>query len=266
MSPEEFAGITGGEQVDDDRLLAYALGLEDDRELADALASDPQLRERLRRMETELGEVGDQLHAAVPPLDEGWTDLSMQRWEALRHYVQTRPAEPRRRRLHLKVLVPIAATVAAIALALGVTLSHHTLRQSTEATGGNGAVSAAGAPESSRNGGAYDASGEFKTIVVARAHVAGDDSQRFTVERVLKGSAPASVELTIEAGAALPEETLAVLSLLPLDTLSSKAAPTPVAPGAVKQSGVPTVFLYEGRLAAVQPLPPGTDPADVTLQ
>lgn len=262
MGPERSSGATGGEQVDDDRLLAYALGLEDDPELALALESDARLHERLQRIQVELREVEEELRAAVPPVDEDWADLSSQRWEALRPYVRTRPAKPRYRLIRLKVLVPAAA---AIALALGVTLSHQTLRQGSGAAKDGSAVTAASAPESSQRKSAYDSPTQFKTIVVARAQAPKHDAQQFTVERVLKGSAPATVKLTIEAGEALPQGTLAVLSLLPVDTVSSGAASTPRSATPLKQGDSETVYSFEGRLAAVQQLPPGAQPADVTL-
>ena len=275
MSPDAPGNSMTGERFDDDRLLAFALGLDDDPELRQALPADAQLHERLRRLESELGDVEAQVRAAVPPVDEEWSDLSAARWEGLRPYLRVPGPQPARarRRFGIRVLGPALAVAAAIALALGVTLSRGLL------TGGGtagsdragGGVSSLGTPSNAEGGSAYMTvqAATYRTIVVARAATAQGEEQRYDVLRVLKGSAPASVTLTTEVGGELPSGSLALLYLLPVDTLAScppSAVPSPTATsGPTKQGSNDRLYLFQGSCAIVQPLPKGTQPEDVTL-
>jgi hypothetical protein len=271
VSPDTAYNGTTGERFDDDRLLAFALGLDDDPELREALPGEAQLRERLQRIQADLGEVEAQVRAAVPPADEGWSDLSAARWDGLRPYLRLPQARPaRRRRFGIRVLGPALAVAAAIALALGVTLSRGLFSGGgSTASDRAGGGTSFGAPTTTEAGGtfspAYKAAA-FQTIVVARAASVGQGEQHFDVLRVLKGSAPASVALATEVGGALPEGSLAVLYLLPEDKLATcppSASPAVGTPS--KQTGGITLYLYRGSCAAVQLLPGGTRPEDVTL-
>ena len=69
---------------DDDRLLDYALGIEDDPELAVALSSSARLRERLADLKSDLAAIETELHRTVPPIDESYADPgAAARWPRL---------------------------------------------------------------------------------------------------------------------------------------------------------------------------------------
>lgn len=76
----------------DDRLLALALGLDDDPELRARIERSPELAERLRRLRAELATVEERLGTVVPGEPEGWSDLSSERWEGLRPFVNVEEA------------------------------------------------------------------------------------------------------------------------------------------------------------------------------
>jgi hypothetical protein len=190
----------------------------------------------------------------------------------LQPYVRVaQPSPTGRRRLSIRVLGPALAAAAAIALALGLTLSHGDFGGgpvNSQRVGGDATL---GAPELSGAGGASEAARQaaaYTTIVVAKAQSAAAGTQRFAVLRVLKGSAPAAVTLTTSAGGALPEGSLAVLYLLPVEATPTSASSCSASPHGEpsKQFGDGTpAYAYRGSCAAVQPLPAGTRPQDVTL-
>jgi len=271
VSPDTAFHGTTGRGFDDDRLLAFALGLDDDAELRAALSGDAQLSQRLQRIRADLGEVEAQVRAAVPPAAEDWSDLSTARWDGLRPYLRVPRARPaRRRRFGIRVLGPALAVAAAIALALGVTLSGGLFGGGGSATkdraGGGTSLGGPTTPEvDGKFNLAYNAVA-FKTIVVARAATAGQGEQRFDVLRTLKGSAPATVTLATEVGGTLPEGSLAVLYLLPEDALATcPPSASPAAGRPSTQTGGTTLYLYDGSCAAVQLLPGSMRPEDVTL-
>lgn len=277
--PERFDDVL--ERFDDDRLLAFALGLEDDAELEQALAASWGLRERLERVRADLGVIERGVQAAVPPAAEAWADLSAPRWNRLRPYL--RAEQPARRRFAgRRLLAPAAATILVAAVALGVVLSH----------GGQAVFQSGGGASKQRtetNGypplvGAEDVAGSaaaFRVVVVARAAAVQGDSQAYDVLRVLKGEAPKSLKLTTEVGGELAAGSLAVLYLEPYSDALPSSSPqgpktTPQAgvsgsPGTTlgspssTASPVPQLYLYLGRYAVVQPLPPGSEPSDITL-
>ena len=119
----------GGAGFDDDRLLAFALGLADDPELVAAAAGDAELRRRLEAMRADVRAVSDGVNAAVPAPDDSYTDLSQERWRGLAPYLQgRRPGrQPRRPRAFFhRALAPAAALLLVAAVLGGVlTLSHH---------------------------------------------------------------------------------------------------------------------------------------------
>jgi hypothetical protein len=59
-------GTQPGGGFDDDRLLAYALGLDDDPELLAAAEHDAELSGRLAAMRADVHRIGAQVQAAVP--------------------------------------------------------------------------------------------------------------------------------------------------------------------------------------------------------
>src|SRR5665647_2732750 len=86
MADERKDEMTSAPAFDDDRLLAFALGLDDDPELVAAAAADEGLRRRLDVVRAEVEQVGAQVRAAVPGPDEHYTDPSDPRWAGLREF------------------------------------------------------------------------------------------------------------------------------------------------------------------------------------
>jgi hypothetical protein len=272
---DEMSGAPG-ERFDDDRLLAYALQIEDDPELEQALATDAALRERLLAMRADLGSLGDEVRAAVPAPEESWADLSAARWDGLRPYVTSRPARAsRRRRFGLRVLAPVVGVAAAAALAVGIVLSQsgglNTGSSGEAASNSSGAAPqvAAGGTKSfsipSPTAAAADAAA-YQTAVVARAGAVTNGVQDFAVVRTLKGDAGGTVQLSVEVGGAVRQGALALLLLTPTDTLSSPI-PSAMPSASATQSRSPGghLYLYQGTPAVVQKLPAGTDPNAVPL-
>jgi hypothetical protein len=203
---------------DDDRLLACALGLEEDPELLAAAAADAALGARLAAMRADVAAIGERVSAAVPEPEESYTDLSGDRWGGLKEYFDA-PAEaakPRGERRWWRVLAPVAALVV-LALVVGiVAVNGGRLGGSGNATSGSVAQSADGAAPvegfsgtGATKGGEVDSSQKtirerftdeldrFATVVLARARQASGAVQRFAVLRIFKGSAPKMVELAV---------------------------------------------------------------------
>ena len=260
---------------DDDRLLALALGLDDDPELIGAAATDDVLRRRLETMRGEVAGIAAQVHAAVPAADEGYADLADPRWAGLHEFFTAeapRPSRARgRARRRLRVLAPAAAVI--IALVVGITVLERqgggevSLRSDQAAT-------EASAPAASGGGGAgslsfADQVDEFALVVLARARAAHGAVQRFTVVRVLKGRAPNVLRLRI-ADVAMPVGRLHLLLLRPLAGATVEALNVG-GPSATKSglgdygAGKPVLYSYHGEPALARELPPGTDPNTVTL-
>ena len=106
---------------DDDRLLACALGLEDDPELLEAAAADAALAARL---DGDARRRGADRRAGLgrrPEPDESYTDLSGERWSGLKEFFEPPAAAtaPRRRRRWWQVAAPVAA-VLVVALVVGI--------------------------------------------------------------------------------------------------------------------------------------------------
>ena len=66
MADDRTDEMRSAPAFDDDRLLAFALGLDDDPELVAATAADEGLRRRLDAVRAEVEQVGAQVRAAVP--------------------------------------------------------------------------------------------------------------------------------------------------------------------------------------------------------
>lgn len=204
---------------DDDRLLACALGLEDDPELVAAAASDATLAARLEAMRADVTHIGAQVSAAVPEPDESYTDLSGERWGGLREFFETPAAPaPRRERRWWQVVAPVAA-VLVVALLVGIvalnggigggsgsaTSDSGTVAR-TEADGGSTVQSFSGdeTPGSDKSVSSptlrerfADQMDRFAVVVLARARQVSGAVQRFAVLRIFKGQAPKVVELAV---------------------------------------------------------------------
>ncbi len=220
--------LAAGGGFDDDRLLAFALGLSDDPELVAAAAGDAALGRRLEAMRADVRAVGEGVNAAVPAPDDSYADLSQERWRGLAPYLRVaRPGRPARRpRVFLRrALAPAAALLVVAAILGGVlALTHHgksSSSTSTLAAKGNSLRAPEAAP-GAPTGAAHALSSvprrqlaaDYDTVVVARAGQVTGERQRFTVLRTLKGTAPTSLSLRREGGT-LPPRTLAILYLRP---------------------------------------------------
>jgi hypothetical protein len=122
MADGLWTGARPGDPIDDDRLLAYVLGLDDDPELVRAATEDEELGRRLETVRAEVDEVAAGVRAAVPAPDDAYTDLSDARWAGLQEYFAPAPERRGRSagRRWLRVLAPVA--VVALAVAVGVTV------------------------------------------------------------------------------------------------------------------------------------------------
>jgi len=287
MADESRDEMTGVPAFDDDRLLAFALGIDDDPQLVAAAAADEGLRRRLDAARVQVEQVGAQVRAAVPDPDEHYTDLGDPRWAGLQEFlVPPRPAKTRGRASRwLRVLAPAAVVLVAVAVGLAVINDR---RDGTVAINGSlpaaaKATSEAAGPLTDAGSDAADRAGDyvqalrddldtFAVVVLARAKVAGGVFQRFVVVKFLKGEGPDVVSLRV-ADHPADEGRLHLLFLRPQYRASVEATPTPI-PGATVATntlealaaGVPVVYSYQGETAMARELPAGTDPAAVELQ
>jgi hypothetical protein len=264
------------DQYDDDRLLACALGLEEDPELLAAAAVDADLGARLEAMRADVAAIGVKVAAAVPEPEQGYTDLSGDRWGSLREYLDA-PAEakPRRERRWWRVLAPVAALVV-LALVVGiVAVNGGGLGGSGSSTSGEAQTADSAAPAQSFSGTGVTKGGEagpsqktlrerfsdeldrFATVVLARARQATGAVQRFAVLRIFKGAAPKMVELAVNG-----EPTDAGrLHLLMLDPTAAPEAQDET-PWPLTESPVPG---SESPLPETVSPPPSESPLPTTL-
>jgi hypothetical protein len=280
-------GRGDGEGALEDRMTALAMGLGD----------DPELRARLQQLQDELAAVEDGVLRAVPEEPAEWTDLSDERWTGLRPYVSTVQGGPRPQAVdrgktswwrRWQALAPAVVAVVIGAVVLGVALNDNGLQSLGGSGGGSaatdkaaegGGYGAAAQPSVSNVAPAIEGAAAFDTVVVARAGAAAGGSQTFAVERTLKGIAPAAVKLETEVGGRVARGSLAVLFLDPRDDTSpcptpllqgdggSAPAPSPSAStttGAGRDSA--SLYLYDGRCAAVVTLPAGVTAEDVQIK
>ena len=281
---EDFvSGSAGGRAFDDDRLLAYALGLGDDPELEAAAREDDALRDRIAAMRGDVDAVAAGLDRVVPAPPDDYADLGEARWGELRESV-TAPAAPRRRPAWLRVLAPAAAI--ALVLVAGVvglqrlgdgegneaaTTSADDKavesydRQKTSAGQGEAGPTTDGLAAPTPAAAAADPG--YETVVVAVAAPPAAGRQDFYVRRVVFGEAGPLITLEIDEQA-LVAHALAILYLTPTgDETGASAPPKPT----VSASPPPSVaskalrFTFDGAPAWARQLAPGIDPERVTL-
>ena len=270
---------------DDDRLLACALGLDDDPELLSVAEDDAVLAARLAAMRADVATLAAQVSAAVPTPDETYADLADDRWSGLKEYLEppARAARPRRAGRWWRVAVPVAALVA-LALVVGIVavdrgsqpqVAGDRSAAMTESVATNvtepSSDSASGAPSPAESLAAQ--LNRFAVVVLARARAASGALQRFTVLRIFKGEAPRTVELVIVGQPADPGR----LHLLMLDPVASgtEDGGTPEAfggqpPATTRDDGGPrkvliATYTYHGEPTVVRELAADTDPDKVSL-
>jgi hypothetical protein len=270
-------------EIPDERLIDHALGLEDDPELEQELAHSEELRQRLRLLEADLHQIDTELHGVLPPAEEGWTDLSRERWRRLQPFLEA-PAPRRSRSLRSRLLAPAIALIVVAALLVGVISMRDVGLRSAPTSAGDaaGAPEAASVPSALQKAVGGLAAG-YGQVVVAQAGGAQAGRQPYEVVRVLKGPALTSFTVDLGSGAGVPEGSLQVVYLDPLSspgtesqgqaTLGSGA--TGETPSSSRQNGdygaggEPTVaspqpVTVDGKPALVQPLPSGIDPNTLT--
>lgn len=270
---------------DDDRLLDYALGIEDDPELAAALSRSARLRERLADLKVDLAAIETELRHTIPEPDDSYADPSAARWPRLaRAFGLSGSATANRRPLRRRRLA-VALLAAALALALLVGVLSVLPRSggggsssSSDASRGADALQAplageaapgsqsagAHAPAATAAGTARTAgspatvtaihAADFHDVAVVRAGTLIGADQSFSVVRTLKGRPPASFSLTLLSADSAPAAgSLLIAYLPPLATPPSSASATPPA------------YSFNGRPALLAALPAGVPASAVRL-
>lgn len=266
------AGTPGaGARFDDDRLLAYALRLDDDAELEAALAGDEGLRQRMAALQAGLDDVEAGLERLVPAPDETYADPAAARWDGLRPFFAP-PPERRPARHRWRVLVPALGAILAVAVVgafalRGGSVGTQMTRDESAPAAESADAPTVGADASKSAYGAKDLAADlelFETAFVARAGEVADGRQRFTVVRQVKGTVTGDVYLDV-VDQPIPAETL-TLVLLGAGTLGAEGDTPAPAPTAREDQAVQrissTAFLTldaAGVQAVAIPLPPDVD-------
>ena len=211
MADEREDEMTDAPAFDDDRLLALALGLDDDPELVAAAAADESLRRRFDAVRAEVEQMGAQVRAAVPGPDEHYTDQSDPRWAQLQEFF----AAPRRAKTRstasrwLRVLAPAAVAVVALAVCLAVindqkngsaSLDSSAPMAAKASSQAGGVPTSEGATSTDRAAyvqGLRDQIELYAVVALAQAKVASGAFQEFVIVRVLKGDGPDSIRLRV---------------------------------------------------------------------
>lgn len=218
MTDERYENGVQPGVYDDDRLLACALGLDEDPELLAAAAADAGLAARLEATRADVAAIGAQVSAAVPAPDESYTDLSGARWSGLREYVEAQAAAaPRRGRRWWRVVAPVAA-VLVVALVVGIVAVQDSGMMSASSDGAAEVARSADEATGAESSGQTltesstpptpvaptvverfaDQLDRFAVVVLARAREVSGAVQKFAVLRIFKGQAPGVVELVVD--------------------------------------------------------------------
>jgi hypothetical protein len=277
---------------DDDRLLAFALGLEDDPELAAALAAQPTLRRRLDVLTADFEIIEGELHAMVPPAGPAYERPADATWNRLqKYYAAPKPARPAAGRSWRRLLAPAAALLGVAGGSVGVILSQHGQGGSSSATSSSGEVKPAAQPYG-QVAGVLPTKADYALVVVARAGAYRAGAQQFAVVRVLKGKAGATLSVTLAGAAAIKPGDVRLLYLQPTasaatpgsdnravtgsgsSALSGSTAPLPSpaatggqnsAQGLLQKRLSPVSAIFAGRPALIVPLPAGSSADTVTV-
>ena len=131
---------------DDDRLLAYVLGLDEDAALAAAAATDAELRARLETIRAQADAVGARISAAVPAPDDSYADLSAPRWADLGEFLRTPDTTPLAARTRSSRWLRVAAPALVVVLALAVGAAVLSSRGGSGGTGSHATAENAESP------------------------------------------------------------------------------------------------------------------------
>jgi hypothetical protein len=263
---------------DDDRLLDFALGLDDDPELAAALSQSARLRERLADLKSDLAAIDAELRRSIPPVGDAYTQPSAARWSRLWPFFGLGEAARRRPLRGRRLAAALAAAALAIAVIVGAVAilprstgsSSGGSRKSADASAPRGAAAQSGAVAGASSGatGSGTATGAtsgrsalaaraaaYRDVAVVRVGPVRGAGQSYTVLRTLKGSPPATFSVVLEAIGGAPQAgSLAIAYLDPL-----KAATSAPSPAAAPE------FSFAGQPALVVALPAGVTASSVHL-
>jgi hypothetical protein len=276
-------GFQTGGAFDDDRLLACALGLDDDPERLAAAEADAGLAARLAAMRADVAVVETQVAAAVPAPDDGYADLGDARWSGLKEYFEppAGAARPRRAGRWWRIAAPVTA-LAVLALVVGIVAVGGESQYSVTGGSADGPrVVSADAPETATDKApgsgtaaerVADQLDRFAVVVLARASEARGALQDFAVVRIFKGKAPEIVQLVVD-GRPADRGRLHLLLLDPwsaADDESLSPSTSPATPAPASEAGLPgepldVAYTYLGEPTVVHELAAGTDPATVAL-
>jgi len=262
---------------DDDRLLDFALGLEDDPELAAALSHSARLRERLADLKSDLAAIDTELRRSIPPVGEAYTEPESARWWRLRPFFGRDEAARRRplRGRRLAAVLVAAALTVAVVVGLVTVLPHSSPSSSGSATGGSAKSAAVAAPSAATGaqtglvpaptsgtggstaggaGGAIaDKAPAYRDVAVVRVGPVRGAEQSYTVVRTLKGSVPATFSVVLRSIEAAPQAGSLAVAYLTQVSAATGASPAP------------PEFAFGGQPALIVALPAGVAATAVRL-
>ena len=263
---------------DDDRLLDFALGLDDDPELAAALSHSARLRERLADLKSDLAAIDSELRRSIPPAGDDYAQPGAARWSRLQPFFGHAGAARRRPLRGRRLAAVLAAAALAIAIVVGaVTIlprspgsssggsrksadlaaPHSSAGQAGTVSGAtSGAATGSGATGTATRSSAVAAKAAgYRDVAVVRVGPLRGAEQSYTVLRTLKGSPPATFSVVLQSIEGAPQAgSLAIAYLDPLKATTS--APSPAAA---------PEFSFAGQPALVVALPAGVAASSVHL-
>jgi len=255
---------------DDDRLLDFALGLEDDPELAAALSHSARLRERLADLKSDLATIDSELRRCVPPADDTWCEPSATRWPRLRRSFGLGVATGSAGRSGRRVATALVAAALLLAVAIGAVVVLPRGGGSSNSAGtAAGPEQSAAAPAAQAGGLAGSAASpavvatkaaDYGVVAVVRVGPLRGASQSYTTVRRLKGHAPAVFTLTLQAIDNAPQA--GALALAYLDPIAGSGGTTHAT---AATPGPGSMFTLDGRPAFVTALPTGATAGSVRL-
>ena len=288
---------------DDDRLLDYALGIEDDPELAAALSRSARLRERLADLKADLAAIETELRHAIPEPDGSYAEPSDARWPRLARAFGLSDGETAaagRRPLHRRRLaVSLLAAAIVLALLIGVlsvlprggsggssssassgagnraavqapfegaaTPAPQSAGVQTPAATGDGAAGAAGTAGAARVGGAAGAAATSATVTAAQA-------PEFRIVAVVRAGALIGADQSFSVVRTLKGKPPASFSLTLRATAGAPASGAlaivylrPLSTPPASASANPPDYSFNGQLALLATLPAGVAAAAVRL-